>query len=250
MKRRFCIIVLSILIFLFGCKEKYRVYSVAIMDRSPGKDYGTREIENEFIYHGVRVITEEEVESTVEPAFLSVQYLRLCAAYRADRADGAVALGKKLGVDAIVYSTMPPLGMKDNRGSPCMVDSLIAFYLVDPEKVIIESDNYDDFIVSLYALDWESMVKPLPPPEEFVVSPNEEIEFAGLKIRIEETSMQTPIGKENKTGKDTPAMTGETDTPEGQERKGISRDKKENIETDFGSEVSLEGKTSAEATST
>ena len=145
--------------FVFtGCREGYHIKTVAVLDRAPGKDYGAEEIELFMDDYGVDVINERDVELNVEPDFLSIQLLKLCASQPSDRLEGAVALGEQLGVDAVVYSTISPFWEKSRDKAPCLAGDLIALYLVDPPKVLVEASDYDKFLYRLEIMDWEKLV--------------------------------------------------------------------------------------------
>ncbi|MCD6501764.1 hypothetical protein J7L01_04130, partial [bacterium] len=98
MKRMTVAILLIVLIFA-GCKNRLRIYSVATMDRVSGREEGMLEVEDMLRVHGVQLLDEDDIDMAVEDGFLRIQRMRLCAAMRSDRLDGAVALGKKLDVD-------------------------------------------------------------------------------------------------------------------------------------------------------
>ena len=183
MKRMTVAILLIVLLFA-GCKNKLRIYSVATMDRVSGREEGMLEVEDMLRAHGVQLLDEDDIDMAVEDGFLRIQRMRLCAAMRSDRLDGAVALGKKLDVDAVIFSTMPPPDSKFKEAMPCMVDSLITLYLVDPPTVIVEARDYGEFLYRLSQFDWETIVKPPPEPEEFEVALGDSVEFAGFVITV------------------------------------------------------------------
>ena len=199
MKRMTVAILLIVLIFA-GCKNKLRIYSVATMDRVPGREEGMLEVEDTLRAHGVQLLDEDDIDMAVEDGFLRIQRMRLCAAMRSDRLDGAVALGKKLDVDAVIFSTMPPPDSKFKESMPCMVDSLITLYLVDPPTVIVEARDYGEFLYRLSQFDWETIVKPPPEPEEFEVALGDSVEFAGFVVTvIANPSQSTPPMSEKET---------------------------------------------------
>ena len=183
MKRMTVAILLIVLLFA-GCKNRFRIYSIATMDRVSGREEGMLEVEDMLRVHGVQLLDEDDIDMAVEDGFLRIQRMRLCAAMRSDRLDGAVALGKKLDVDAVIFSTMPPPDSKFKEAMPCMVDSLITLYLVDPPTVIVEARDYGEFLYRLSQFDWETIVKPPPEPEEFEVALGDSVEFAGFVITV------------------------------------------------------------------
>jgi hypothetical protein len=174
-------------IILSGCGDKFRIYSLATMDRVSGRDSGMLDVEEDLRLYGIQLIDEDSVEVSVDPGFLNVQRMRLCAAMWSDRLDGAVALGEKLEVDAVVFSTMPPIYSKLREDLPCMVDSLITLYLVDPPTVIVEAHDYGEFLYRLGEFDWETIVAPPPLPVEFEIALGDSVEFADLIITIVES---------------------------------------------------------------
>lgn len=174
-----------LLAFSQGCKPKYRMYSVALLDRSPQTDIEMDSVAVYFEKVGLTVMPENEVESMIEPQLLLTGRMKLCAGARKDRLDGAVSFGKGLGVDAIVFSSMPPVSQKIREEFVCLTDSLISLYLVEPPTVLIEAHTYEEFINQLNKIDWRTVVKPPPKPVEFTVGLNEKISFAGLKITVE-----------------------------------------------------------------
>jgi len=181
-------LVILVLMLVLGCKETPRIYSVAMLDRPISDDPRMEVVQDMFEKHGVSVIDEDSVESAIEKSYLTIQLMRLCASRRSDRLDGAVALGERLEVDAVIYSTMPGQNIKFQDRVPCMMDSLITLYLVDPPTVIYEAHDYGELLGYLETLNWDEIVKPPPIPEDFIVGLDEKLEFADLEIKIESNS--------------------------------------------------------------
>jgi len=189
MKKSIVIIALVAIIALTGCGPKYRLYSVALLDRYPQTAYGMMEIADTFRVHSVSVVEEDGIEAVLGEREFFAQQMKLCASYRRERLDNAVTLGKELGVDAVIFSSLPPVGLK-TVPRPCPAENLISFFIIDPPMVLFEVTNYDDFLYNMTVIDWEEVVKPPPEPEDFTVALDEEIEYAGLKIRIERNDGQ------------------------------------------------------------
>ena len=180
-----------------GCDDKYRIYTLATADRSQSEDYGMREIRDAFDYYGVNLVSEDSLERALDAEFLAKQRLRLCAPNRSDRLDAAVAIAEELGVDALVYSTMPEAGVKLRESTPCMVESLISLYAVDPPAVLVEATDYDSFIFRISQFDWETIVEPPPEPEEFVVESGDTVDFAGHRLVVLARSKAPETAKRN-----------------------------------------------------
>lgn len=181
------LVIFSILL-LTGCKDNFRIYSVAILDRMKDTDIGLLEIRDSLASHGVIIIDEDSISKLVDTNFIDVQKIRLCASMRSDRIGGAIALGRKLEVDAVIFSAMPSIS-KIKEETPCMVDSLISLYLIEPPQTLVEATNYTQFLYTLSLFDWETIVRPPPPPEEFVLSPEDSLIFAGYIITVEEAGL-------------------------------------------------------------
>jgi hypothetical protein len=189
MKRLFIAFIIALFLFA-GCKAKYRIYTLGALDRMTQTDGQFIKIQEKFQDYGVIVVDEDSVEKSVDKSYLRVQRLRMGASARADRLDGAVALGKKIGVDAILYSTMPQIGLKTKEDIAVGTDSLIALYVVDPPGLILEARNYDDFLKALSELDWRTIARPPAKPEEFIVKLDEKLKYAGLTLEVEEATEQ------------------------------------------------------------
>ncbi len=173
----------ALILILSGCSQKYRIYNVALLDVSPQEEYGMTEIADTFRIHSVNVIGEDSLENLVGENELTRVTTQLCAAYRQDRLLSALAFAKDVEVDAIVFSSIPPAGLKTNM-PPCLSDSLISFFLVEPPKVLFEARTYEDFIYNMSSINWEVVVSPPPKPKEFKIALDEEIEFARLVVRV------------------------------------------------------------------
>ncbi len=238
MKRILAIFALIFLLVFVGCRQKYRIYSVGMLDRATMRDFGTSEIADTFMVHSVIVVAEDSMETIIEGSALSAYRMRMCNPYRSDRLEGAVALGNELGVNAIVFSSMPPTGFKKKPG-PCPSESLISFFVVDPPIVLFESRDIDDFIYQMTLIDWETVVKPPPPPEEFFVALDEVIKFAGLKIEIVREADVRSVGKDNNKENKGSDKSGDSQMdypsdkdPFGKEDSGDSKEKFENSADD------------------
>ncbi|MGC9314421.1 MAG: hypothetical protein ACP5G4_02200 [bacterium] len=177
------ILLIAIILILSGCSQKYRIYNVALLDVSPQEEYGMTEIADTFRVHSVNVIGEDSLANLVGENELTRVTTQLCAAYRQDRLKSALAFAKEVEVDAIVFSSMPPVGLKTNM-PPCLSDSLISFFLVEPPKVLFEARTYEDFIYNMSSINWEVVVSSPPKPKEFKIALGEEIEFARLVVRV------------------------------------------------------------------
>ena len=129
------------------------------------------------------MIGEDSLARIVGDKELTRVTTQLCAAYRQDRLKSAISFAKEVEVDAVVFSSMPPVGLKTTL-PPCLSDSLISFFLVEPPKVLFEARSYEDFIYNMSSINWEIVVSPPPEPVEFEIAAGENIEFAGLTITI------------------------------------------------------------------
>jgi hypothetical protein len=193
MKKALIISISIFLLFSFGCKQKFRVNSIAMIDRSPYKNFAMEEIADTFRSHSVKVVDKDSIMKVLDEKDMKIRTGLLCAAYRQERLNSAVRIGKELGVDAVVFSSMPPTGVK-TISPPCPSESLISFFLVDPPKVLFESRTYETFIYNLSSINWEVVASPPPKPETFITAIDNEIRYAGLRIRVvRNENIQTPI---------------------------------------------------------
>lgn len=209
------VIALSIIacLIIIGCTQKYRIHSAALLDRSPQEDYGMTEIEDTLRSHAVNIVDEDSLLMLLGKKELVLRSSLLCAAYRQDRLKSAVALGKEVGVDAVIYSSMPPVGMK-NQMTPCLSESLISFFIVEPPMVLFEANNYFDFIYNMSSINWEVVVSEPPEPEEFTLSLGGEISYAGLRLSIarNEGEEKSETGKDDASGNETGSFQGQADS--------------------------------------
>ncbi len=238
MKKIVITFALSILLLAISCTQKYRINSAAMLDRSPRMDYGMIEIAETLRAHAVNVVDEDSIEYALGQKEVAIRKGLLCAGYRGERLNSAVSLGKELGADAVIFSSMPPAGMKTQM-SPCLSESLISFFIVDPPIVLFETRNYYDFIYNMSSINWEVVVSPPPEPEEFSLLLNDELKYAGLKLSV------LPNDELSETGKDA-GESNRRGTPSGGSRDFNEDEKKDENEEETDEKIEDSGDTGSE----
>ncbi|HHS50296.1 MAG TPA: hypothetical protein ENN07_04195 [candidate division Zixibacteria bacterium] len=197
MKKTTALTLIFALLLIAGCKEDLRIHSVAVLGR--GDEGYAQFLADTLAFYGLQVVDEDSMANILADNIINARKIRMCAATRSDRLDGAVALGRELDVSAVVFSAMPSMA-KTREQVPCMIDSVIALFLVDPPKVLVEARSLGEFLYRLEKFDWETIVRPPPPPMEFTVALGETLDFARYAIVVRENPVESPRGNAEKKG--------------------------------------------------